>query len=122
MKTHAGEMAAGIRSMIKAVVAPRSDSYERLKKRTAVYLVQSLEGNWDGFPRLTPVKVSSPQLLRTRALQFLRATAAAALPLALLFVVYRWNLVPDPTVFGYLQVGAFVLAVLGFIGPLGPNS
>jgi|ERR1043165_4741049 hypothetical protein len=121
IKTRAEEMAAGVRSLIKGVVTPNQYTYEWLQRHVADYFVHSLRGDWDSFERVTPEKVSPPQLLRTRALRFLRALGSAAVPLVILLIVYKWNLVPDPTVFGYLEVGALAWAALGFVAQLDPD-
>lgn len=116
----AEEIAAGVRALSKWVMTPKPDTREQLVARLALNLGYVARGDWDGFQRVKPERLSRPDLIRTRGANLLRATALASIPILLLLAVKRLGLAPDGTVLTYLTVGGYVWAALTLLSGLDP--
>jgi hypothetical protein len=116
----AEEMAAGVRALAKWVMTPKADTREQLVTRLASNLVHAARGDWDGFERAKPERLSRPDLIRTRGANLLKAAALASIPILVLLAVKRLGLAPDGTVLTYLTVGGYVWAALTLLSGLDP--
>lgn len=115
------EIAAGVRALAKWVITPNKDTHERLRERLAVGLTCAVRGEWDGFERVSPEKLSQPELLKSRLVNFAKALASASVPVIVLLLVKRADLVPDGPVLNYLTAGAYIWAALSFLSGLDPQ-
>jgi hypothetical protein len=60
-------------------------------------------------------------LLKSRLINFAKALASAAVPIVVLLLVKRADLVPEGTVLNYLTAGAYIWAALSFLSGLDPQ-
>jgi hypothetical protein len=121
VENSAAEMAAGVRGLTKWVVNSKPHTREKLLARLAADLSHAARGDWNGFERVTPEKLTRPELIRHRAANLFKALAAAAVPVLALLVVKQFGLVQDATVLDYLTVGVCIWAALTLLSGLDPH-
>ena len=119
-KQTAEQIGAGVRNLMRWVYTPKEDTRQQFINRTSNYLVLVLNGDWDGFERAEPQTVSRPELLRSRLKTAVTAVLSAMVPLLILLVVKRLNLI-EGVVLSYLTVGAFIWTGLSLLSQVDPS-
>lgn len=116
----AEQIATGIRELIKWVFSPKNDTVEQLTRTVTNYFVYAARGDWDSFDRIAIEKLSRPELLRTKLKSTGRALLLAAIPILVLSVVKRINLIQEP-INSYLTVGAYIWAAITLLSQTDPS-
>ncbi|HEY0097720.1 MAG TPA: hypothetical protein VGB76_02100 [Pyrinomonadaceae bacterium] len=116
----ASEMANGVRATIKWVFAPTRNTREEFKARIVKYFIAALASEWGKFDRVTAEKLSRKEGLRARVVSVVTALFTAAVPILLLLLVRRLQLVAEPLL-TYLTVGSYIWAALSLLSHLDPH-
>ena len=119
-KQTAIQMSAGVRNLMSWVYTPKEDTRQQFLNRVSGYLALVVTGDWDGFERAEPQTVSRPELLRSRLRAAVIAVVSALVPLLVLVVVKRLNLI-EGVILSYLTVGAFIWTGLSLLSQVDPS-
>lgn len=105
------QIAAGIRSLERWIYTPKPDTRERLIKLLARNLVLAGTGAWDSLDRITPEKLSRPELIRTRVQTVLAALLSGAVPILVVHIV-KYSGVLDESTLKPLMLSAYLWAMV----------
>ncbi len=115
------EMANGVRELIKWVVAPRDHTREDFKARIVKYFTSALASEWGKFDLVPPEKLSRKQGVKDRVSSAVTALLTAAVPVLLLLLLRRLNVIAAEPLVTYLTIGAYVWAALSLLSRLDPQ-
>jgi hypothetical protein len=115
------EMANGVRELVKWIVTPYERTRENFQARIVKYFTAALASAWGNFDRVPAEKLSRRQGLRDRVASAITALLTAAVPVLLLMLLRRLNVISAEPLTTYLTVGAYVWAALSLLSKLDPQ-
>ncbi|PYS47310.1 MAG: hypothetical protein DMF68_16330, partial [Acidobacteria bacterium] len=116
----ASEMANGVREMVKWVVVPSAHTCEDFKARVNKYFAAALASEWGRFDRVSAENLFQRKGMMDRVASLVSAVLTAAVPILLLLLLSRLDVVAEPLL-TYLTVGAYIWAALSLLSQLDPQ-